>query len=197
MLMRKIASYFEPFISEDGMPTFIFDKVDQVPFAIAAINLYKFYGKSKYKLMADYIYMQLNQWSNPQSKIIFYRMNTRLQFVDALGMVCPFLVRYGQTFNKKNAIDLAYIQIDYYLKYGIDKDSYLPAHAINQITNYKVGSTNWGRGIGWYIFALSEYKKYAGGDIISHELKEVINTLNLLKNKDMTWSQFPGSSDNF
>ena len=59
VLMSKTAKIFDNYINDDGSPSFVFDKVDQVPFGIAAINLYHYTNNIKYKKFADYIYNYL------------------------------------------------------------------------------------------------------------------------------------------
>ena len=199
-LMKKIAISFESYININGTPSFIFNKVDQVPFAMAALNLYQYLGDEKYKVMADYTYQKLISWSDPISGIIQYRKESQVILSDMLGMVCPFLVRYGEYFEKTDAIDLAYKQIEFYILYGVEKDSHLPVHGIVNKTKIKVGPTNWGRGIGWYMLALSFYSKLEGlnsTNLVKNELSKLITTLNLLKTKESEWSQFPGSSNHF
>lgn len=48
-----------------------------------------------------------------------------------------------------------------YYRYGVDKDTGFPAHGYSKSTHIKLGSINWGRGIGWYVIAaayLPEFK---------------------------------------
>ena len=199
-LIIKTATSFNSFINNDGTPKFVFNKVDQVPFALAAMNLYQCLGDKKYKKMADYVYQKLNTWVDPVSKLIQYRKDSKVMLNDLVGMVCPFLVRYGTLFRIEQSIELAYKQIEYFILYGIEKDSHLPVHGIINNLKIKVGPTNWGRGIGWYIIALSFYSSLVDtkcDNLIRTELKELVKTLNLIKNKDSLWSQFPGSSERF
>lgn len=200
ILMKKISKLYEQYIKFDGTPSFNLNKVDQVPFSIAAINLYQYFGDLKYKQMADYTFHKLVSWADPVSKLIPYQIKSKIVVSDLLGMVCPFLVKYGTIFHNSDAIDLAYTQIHYYCLNGIDKDSHLPFHAIIKENKIKVGPTNWGRGVGWYILALSSYSKLEdanGLDLFKSELNKLIETLHLLKNNDSVWSQFPGSSQKF
>lgn len=197
-LIEKVIHNFNRYINENGTPSFHFNEVDQVPFGIAAINLYRISGAVKYKYFADFVYAKLCLWSDKESKIIPYRrQNQRYYFNDALGMVCPFLVRYGFYFRQKEATILAYKQLNYFIKYGLDLKSDLPSHALSIETNFKLGPTNWGRGIGWYFIALSEYIKFSKDDTFLQNALKLVDSLNKLKTKDDTWSQFPGTSDKF
>lgn len=68
----------------------------------------------------------------------------------------------------------------------------MPTHSVNRVFNVATGSSNWGRGIGWYYLALSHYYHHTG------EMKEqydgLTHTLLELRNDDGVWTQFPGSS---
>lgn len=199
-LSHKVADSFQRFIKYDGLPSFTVDIVDQVPFGLAALNLYQLLGDEKYKKMADYFYLKIEEWKDPITEIIQYREKSNILLNDLLGMVCPFLIKYGEIFNNKNAVILASKQIDYYIKYGVEKDSNLPVHGIMNDTKIKVGPTNWGRGIGWYILALSSCvnsKSSINIGFYKQELNKLIATLDQLKNKEGVWSQFPGSSHRF
>ncbi len=59
----------------------------------------------------------------------------------------------------------------------------------------KIGSTNWGRGIGWYLIGLNEVKRT--NDFFRNEYKALSEVLIKLRNADGFWSQFLGSSEFF
>lgn len=195
LLMLQVVKVFDNYIDRKGMPTFNFNKVDQVPFGVAAINLYQFTNDIRYKKFADYIYVKLLSFQETENDIILYRKGQKQQLNDVLGMICPFLIRHNEITNDNQALILAQKQLQYYINYGVDKETYLPSHAINLKSNIKIGPVNWGRGIGWYIIALSEFVK--NEKTYSDELNGLISTLNKLATKDSIWTQFPGSSDRF
>lgn len=194
VLMLKVAEIFNRYMNKDGSPTFTFDKVDQVPFGVAAINLYLYTNDIRFKKFANFIYNKLLSLQETENSIILYRPGQKQQLSDVLGMICPFLIRYDEISNSK-ASDLAQKQLQYFINYGVDKETFLPTHGINLDTNIKIGPVNWGRGIGWYIIALSEFVKHKG--IYSMELDCLINTLNNLKTPELFWTQFPGLSERF
>jgi len=195
-VMDKLKGTFDKFVRSDGRPSFPLDKVDQVPFGIAAINFYKTYGDRRYKIMAEAIFQKIKSWA-ADDDVIPYRFGKTSPFlVDTLGMLCPFLARYGKAFHDSDAMRIAKIQIQHYIQYGIDKDSFLPFHGIHRSGNLRLGPTNWGRGIGWYLLALAEYHANSGTEFDT-ELYGLLKTLELLSLDDSTWSQFPGSSERF
>lgn len=196
-LLNTVVTAFETYINEDGTPKFLFDKVDQAPFGIAAINLFISSSITKYKIMADFIFQKLTALAEKNSGIIYYRPKSDVNYVDVIGMVCPFLVRYGVTFNNDLAINIARKQLQYYIKYGLETKSYLPSHALIRDSCIKVGSYNWGRGIGWFLIGLSEYIRFAKDPSFNNELIKLTDTLLGLRTKELVWTQFPGSSTDF
>lgn len=83
-----------------------------------------------------------------RSKIPNYRL------VDTIGMICPFLIRYGSFYNKVELIDLALNQIKKYAKYGVHHNTNIPAHAYHADNKMPLGIYGWGRGTGWYALGL-------------------------------------------
>lgn len=193
--LQSFKKYFDKYyITPEGKPAFHLDKVDQVPFALTAINLYSFYKEKKYKIFYDTIYKYVLNLKN-QNNIIPYRAHTDVQLTDVLGMVVPFLVKYAEAASDETAIDVARVQMDFYTRYGVDKETHIPSHAVNMSSHIKVGSSNWGRGVGWYLLGLSALNSIA--ESYSLEFDNIIRSLNKVKNKEGLWSQFPGSSDYF
>jgi unsaturated rhamnogalacturonyl hydrolase len=200
VLMREVANLFEPFLEEEGVPSFEFTIIDQVPFGITAMHLYQFYGDLKYKKLADYFFLQVQKIANQHPhRLVAYRPHHlyKIYFNDTLGMICPFLIRYGALFSEPRALELAKIQLEYFTEQGIDNETFLPAHAISQPHDIKVGPHNWGRGIGWYLFSIAEYLKYLDDDSFREKSDGLFATLDVLKTEESLWSQFPGSSAQF
>ena len=81
------------------------------------------------------------------------------RYVDALGMVCPFLMRYSRAYGVKEAAEAAYTQLEFYHKYGLLDGTALPNHAVNVKTKLPLGVYGWGRGTAWYFIALMDTYK--------------------------------------
>lgn len=77
-----------------------------------------------------------------------------IRFVDTLGFICPFLIFYGTTFDRRDCIHLALDQFKKYSQEAMLHNWHLPAHAYNVKIKIPLGSFGWGRGMGWYILAL-------------------------------------------
>ncbi|WP_139856280.1 glycoside hydrolase family 88 protein [Aequorivita sinensis] len=192
--LSKVKLSFDKLLNSRGEPTFNFDKVDQVPFGLTAINLHKVYGDEKYLKFCEVLFNKIKSLQNDDG-LILYRENGLVQLNDVLGMIVPFLVDYSEYVNRPEALLIAKKQLEFYVEYGVDKETYLPTHGIDLRSNTKVGPTNWGRGIGWYFLGLSHYYKATGE--FSQEFKGLSKTLAELRMENDLWSQFPGSSSLF
>lgn len=76
-------------------------------------------------------------------------------FVDGLGLVCPFLYRYGTAFHKQEFMELAVKQIANFLAYGMDSATGLPYHGYDMADGCKHGIIGWGRAVGWMLRGMS------------------------------------------
>lgn len=109
------------------------------------------------------IYFFLESQSKRSSRrILPYRDGAEERyFVDTLAMVCPFLMAYGKTFKKPEATRLAYMQMQDFLRLGMDGD--FPFHAYDNNGN-KLGAHAWGRGIGWMLWGMVDMLEYMDDD---------------------------------
>lgn len=155
------------------------ENIVQVPYGIMCINLYRLTKQTKYLSISTSIYRQLLQLRLDRKYEIPYLSNTDLRYVDGLGMFVPFLMEYyaltGDTLAKKIAKE----NIRIIKKYAVDKETGIPHHGYNPNNFMKLGSANWGRGIGWYLLALS----YCG-DMVDDKIEHSVAI--------MDYSQFPG-----
>lgn len=193
--LAELKHYFDKYyISDNGQSRFIINKVDQAVFGIVALNLYSIYQEDKYKIFASIIFEFI--FANySKNKIVLYRENTMNELNDTIGMIVPFLVRYYEFLKNPLALEIARNQLAFFVEYGTDRNTYLPSHGINRTSGIKVGSSNWGRGIGWFFIGLKDFYEISG------EFKEqyfgLCNTVLQLKNNEDLWGQFPGSDDTF
>ncbi len=194
--LEKVKSRFDQLVDAHGDPVYCLDKVDQIPFGLTSLNLYKCNKTEKYLFFADSLYAYLKKSVDEKYGVILYRSGGNCQFVDVIGMVVPFLVEYYRTTQNIDALLLAEKQLDFYISYGIDKDTYIPSHGVNLETKVKTGSINWGRGIGWYLLGLVYLNDVTGGKY-NKEYERIVESIINLKNEDGLWTQFPGSSEKY
>lgn len=86
--------------------------------------------------------------------LIAYSGKTNLRFVDTLGLVCPFLVLYSNTYGVEKYHNLAFSQIDGFVRKGLYSNTWLPVHSYEIINSLPVGVYGWGRGTGWFIIGV-------------------------------------------
>ncbi len=86
-----------------------------------------------------------------------YNENVKdVRFVDTIGMVCPFLMKYAVVYNKPEFVDMALDQIKEYKKYGFDKETKIPYHCFNAETKAPLGICGWGRGCAWWAMGITD-----------------------------------------
>lgn len=79
-----------------------------------------------------------------------------IRFVDTVGMVCPFLIKYGLTYSDENAVELGIRQLKEFCETGLNKDFCLPIHCFDKRNNLPLGIFAWGRGCGWFALGLMD-----------------------------------------
>ncbi len=85
-----------------------------------------------------------------------YSDNSDIRFVDTIGLVCPFLIKYGLKYRNEKAVGAAISLIKEYSKYGIHENLRTPVHCYNAKTKAPLGLYSWGRGCGWWAVGLVE-----------------------------------------
>lgn len=193
--MNDFKILFDEYITQEGKPSFQLNRIDQVPFGEVALKLYTIYKEEKYLHFAHQLYHYIKENIASTDGIIDYRPGIKVVLNDMIGLCLPFLLHYSKTTNIEEATNIAEQQMNYFITYGTDAHSQLPAHGIDKITTTKVGSANWGRGIGWYILGLSACAE--SNQDYQTQFSKLEKSLNLLKNKEQLWSQYPGSSEKF
>lgn len=93
--------------------------------------------------------------SEQYGTIPYNTADAEIRFVDTLAMVCPFLVKYGTTYGDIKTIAAARAQINEFIRYGIHRETGLPAHCYNKTDGSPLGLYGWGRGSGWYALGLT------------------------------------------
>ena len=76
------------------------------------------------------------------------------RYVDTLGLVCPFLALYANTYGCPEYEVLACNQLRFYHDRGLLTGCALPNHAIHVQTKLPLGVYGWGRGVAWYVIGL-------------------------------------------
>lgn len=159
--IRGICSeHLKSFIDSDGNFKYEVKYCDQALIGVAYCSMYRQTKESIYKKAAYNLFLFLKEKDNYDTGIM-YREFADWQYCDVLGMTIPFLMEYSNTFNDSIALSIAYRNFDIYYTYGVDKETGIPCHGYNIKNHMKLGSMNWGRGIGWYLLAASYLPEFS------------------------------------
>ena len=124
----------------------------------ALIELHQITGEERYKKAADAMAEYLFSHETDELGSLYYRADQKngYIFADAIGMVCPFLCKYGVTYGSNTAINLAITQITNFIAYGMDEKTGLPYHGYELESGMKYGIVGWGRAAGWLMIGMAE-----------------------------------------
>lgn len=160
---------------EKGLPI---HNIDNVMNGYSLLYVFEETKEEKYKQAADKLYEYLIQYTKDMNGNIPYRKgNPSHIYVDGVGMLVPFLCRYGAAFEKKEAIDLGIKQIRDFLKYGMDDVTGLPYHGYDLETEVKHGIIGWGRALGWLLLAMADSIEYLPDEKTQKEMTEAFQQL--------------------
>lgn len=194
LIEKKILSFANDVIKNTNNIKF----VDQVSMGMSAIKLYQITKKPVYKDLCDTLITFLTDSIDSKHNIILYRKDKDFHFVDVLGMICPFLLMYAQEFENEDFIEISNNQLEFYITHGLSS-SHFPFHALELSNKTPLGSSNWGRGIGWYMLALSATLKYTNNknnkkyDYFRNEMNILVSNLEKFR-QNHYWGQFLGIS---
>lgn len=165
-------------------------RIDQVPLGLSTLMLYEIYPEEKYLNFSDTVFQYIIG-NIEEDGLISYRKGQKSVLNDTLGLVTPFLIQFDK-YTDIDTVGIVKNQLEYFNKFGVNPNSYMPTHSINREFDVATGSSNWGRGIGWYYLALSYYYHHTGE--MEEQYKGLTNTLLKLRNDEGVWTQFPGHS---
>ncbi len=107
----------------------------------------------------DYIANYLNYLYEKYGTVPYNENVKDVRFVDTIGMICPFLMKYAVVYNEPRFVDIALDQIKEYKKYGFDKDTKIPCHCFNVKNKASLGIYGWGRGCAWWAVGITDSLK--------------------------------------
>lgn len=128
-------------------------EVDDMIVAFAILKV-EHLDVTKYKPAFDFCYELILKLKGTDGTIAYRKHNSDYRYVDTIGFISPFLVRYGLLFNNEDAVQLGINQIQQFNQFGMFQDKFIPCHTYDLKTNLPVGLFGWGRGLGWYAIGL-------------------------------------------
>ena len=126
--------------------------------------------------------------------LIPYRsIRASLMYVDTLGMICPFLARYGSLHGVKSSQDLAFLHLDEFYRNAVDVKTGLPFHAYDENYGVGIGLRGWTRGVGWYCLGLVGTIEWLPADsreraVLEGYLREIMSAVVKYQKKNGCWS---------
>ena len=85
-----------------------------------------------------------------------YSAKSNIRFVDTIGLVCPFLIKYAVMYSDEEKLYAAISLIKEYGEYGLHEKLRLPVHCFDPETKAPLGIYGWGRGCGWWAIGLAD-----------------------------------------
>lgn len=181
-LITQIIEKVETFINENGHLDYPLNRLDQIPIGMTLIELDR-NTNHKYTKAIKQIYDFIIHRYEADGRVL-YITGTSYQHVDSLGMYIPFLRLYADYYNDTKAVEIIKYGVEEYMKYGVDSVTGMPAHGFNIHSKVKIGSINWGRGLGWYLLGMSYVD-----DFNSEKLNATL--------RNIESDQFPGQMSHF
>lgn len=155
--INTLERYFNRWIKQE-MPIYY---VDNITNGIPLLDLYERTGNEKYMTGAQCLAAYLLKYPADSRGNLPYRLRDGSHiYADGIGMVCPFLCRYGILTEDTTAVKLSVVQMVHFLEGGMDEASGLPYHGFDSDTGVKYGIIGWGRAVGWLMSGISESLAY-------------------------------------
>ena len=165
--------------------------LDNIMNGYSLLYVYEKTQEEKYKQAADTLYAWMCEYVKHMGNPLPYRKHHPTHvYVDALGMVVPFLCRYGRMFHNQEAMELGVKQLTEFLKYGMDEATGLPYHGYDTKTKIKYGIIGWGRAVGWLMLAMSDSFEFLPE---KQEKEEILSAYQNLVEKVVSYIRADGS----
>ncbi len=150
---KSISEFVSSKLTPDGQWIVKPTEIDSVILGYAFMKLDNF-DFVKYRPAFDFLYDLILNLKGSDGTIAYRKHTSDYRYVDTIGFISPFLVRYGLLFNKPEAVALGINQIRVFNTFGMLSGHAIPCHTYNIKTNLPVGLFGWGRGLGWYAIGL-------------------------------------------
>lgn len=167
VILDVLKKYYDRWIAGKCRMYYLDDAVS----GMALIDLHQITGEEKYKEAADRIAEYLFHHETDGGGNLPYRPEQKngYIFADGIGMVCPFLCKYGAVYDDMNAVNLAVTQMINFIQMGMDEKTGLPYHGFEYESGVKYGIIGWGRAVGWLMIGMADSLAYMETDRPSYE----------------------------
>lgn len=146
-----------------------------------------------YKPAFDSMYALIQELTGADGTVAYRKNLPNYRYVDTIGFICPFLMRYGTEFNIPEATALACKQLISYSNHGMLYGSFLPCHTYNTETLLPAGLFGWGRGMGWFAIGLADTylempKDHPEIESIRHLMAQFARTALTFQTRNGNWN---------
>ncbi len=131
----------------------------------------KWLDKRKFRPAFDELYDFLQSMKGTDGTIMYRKHTSQMRYVDTIGFVSPFLVKYGLEYGNDQAIEDGCRQILEFNKFGMYPNGFIPCHSYNIDTKLTAGLFGWGRGLAWYAIGLIDSWRALPDD---HQMKKLL-----------------------
>lgn len=190
-ILGCLKRYYDRWIQKNCKIFFLDDAFS----GVALIDLHQITGDEKYKKAADEIVNFLFHHETDAAGSLLYRPKQKngYIFADMIGMVCPFLCKYGSTYKDLNAVNLAITQIQNFIDFGMDAKTNLPYHGYQYENGIKYGVIGWGRAVGWLLMGMSEALAYIeethpGYETIKQAYRRIVDKVEVYQRENGLYS---------
>lgn len=165
-----IRTFFDALIDEEGNLRHSLRLPDQCMIGYSLLEMLEWTGEQRYRRAAEAVAnFLLREYPRNTGGTLPYAPDQPLVLLaDTLGMVCPFLTRYGVLAGVPEAVNLATAQLAEFLERGFDRVTGLPFHACHVSRDDRLGCCGWARGIGWVVLGLADTLIHLPAEQASH-----------------------------
>lgn len=158
---------------------------------LALIELHQISKDDRYKQALDQITENLKRHAADEEGSLLFRSGKGSNhiYAEGIGMVCPFLCKYGNIYNDPEAVSLAVKQLLNFCRNGMDSRSGLPYHGYEHKENIKHGIIGFGRALGWLMAGMVESliymdKEHDGYDEIKQNFRRLVDKVEAYQRED-------------
>lgn len=152
-LIHEILRFMQTNFNEQGQWRQMPQHVDVGILAYGIMNL-GVIEVDRYKPALDEVWRLILAHVGSDGTVEYRKHMSNYRYVDTIGFICPFLIKYGLQYQREECISLAVEQIRRFEQNGMLEKHYIPGHAYNIHSGIPVGLYGWGRGLGWYAIGL-------------------------------------------
>ncbi|MBJ6984223.1 glycoside hydrolase family 88 protein [Luteimonas sp. MC1750] len=193
-VLKRVESKSKEFIDEAGVLKFPIDKLDQATFGLMFLTLFELTKDDRYLTGARRIFEEMQAFKG-EDGLYRYRIGLNVFFIDTVGLLCPFLVRYSQVAGVPIAMADAEAQVKFALANCVEPSKGLAIHAYDLASEQALGSVNWARGMGWLTLGLSVVAREARDPALMEAMRRYADILGDLREPYGYWPQFLGHTN--